>query len=115
VPGKPDVVDRGETEEAALEDARMALQSIPEDGGSGVANGAEDPEGTPRSFDSRLGLEALASEQGVEPADDFDALLGDFWSANEDADEFVTALRIWRRDDIENIEHRPEDVASRTS
>jgi len=99
VPGKPDVVDRGETEEAALEDARIALQSIPEDGGSGVANGAEDPEGTPRSFDSRLGLEALASEQGAEPADDFDALLGDFWSANEDADEFVTALRTWGRYD----------------
>jgi len=99
VPGKPDVVGRGETEEAGLEDARMALQSIPEDGGSEVANGAEVPEGTPRSFDSRLGLEALASEQGVERADDFDALLGDFWSANEDADEFVTALRTWRRYD----------------
>ena len=52
---------------------------------------------SPRSFDSRLGLEALASEQGVEPTDDFDALLGDFWSANEEADEFVTALRTWRR------------------
>jgi hypothetical protein len=59
---------------------------------------AEDPEGTPRSFDSCLGLEALASEQGVEPTGDFDALLGDFWPDNEDADEFVTALRTWRRD-----------------
>ncbi len=91
----------------------MALQSRPEDGGSEAAVGAEDPEGAPCSFDTRPDLEALASEQGVEPADDFDALLGDFWP--EDADEFVTALQIWRRDDIEIIEHRPEDVASRTS
>jgi hypothetical protein len=97
VPGKPDVVGRGETEEAALEDARMALQSIPQDGHSEVANGAEDPQGTPGTFDSRLGLEALASEQGVEPADDFDALLGDFWPEDEGAGEFVTALRPWRR------------------
>jgi hypothetical protein len=91
------VVGRGETEEAALEDARLALQSIPEDGDSEVANGAEDPQGTPRSFDSRLGLEALASEQGVEPADDFDAPLDDFWPEDEGAGEFVTALRPWRR------------------
>jgi hypothetical protein len=93
----------------------VALQSRPEDGGSEAVNGAEDPEGALCSFDTRLGLEALASEQGVEPADDFDALLGDFWPEVEDADELVTALRIWRRDDIEIIEHRPEDVASRTS
>ena len=51
---------QGETEEAALEDAKMALES--------------DLGGTPHPFDARFNLEALASEQGVEPADDFDAL-----------------------------------------
>ena len=49
-------------------------------------------------FDSRPALEALASEQRVEPVDDFDALLGDFWPEDEGADEFVATLREGRRD-----------------
>jgi predicted RNase H-like HicB family nuclease len=114
VPGRPDVVGRGKTEEAALEDARMALESTSESGDGEAQNGAEDPEGTPRPFDARPDLAALASEQGVEPADDFDALLGDFWPEGEDADKFVSALRTWRRDDIAIIEYRPEIVAPRT-
>ncbi len=98
VPGHPHIVGQGETEEAALEDARMALESTPEAGDGKAANGAEDLGGTPHPFDTRLNLEALASEQGVEPADDFDALLGDFWPEDEGADEFVATLREWRRD-----------------
>jgi hypothetical protein len=62
-------VGQGETEEAALEDAKMALESTPEAGDGEAANGAEDLGGTPHPFDARLNLEALASEQGVEPAD----------------------------------------------
>ena len=99
VPGRPDVVGRGKTVEAALEDARVALESTSGDGEA--ANlGAGDPEGTPPPFDARPDLAALASWQGVEPADDFDALLGDFWPDDEGADEFVTALRKWRRDAV---------------
>jgi hypothetical protein len=93
VAGHPHIVGQGETEEAALEDARMDLESKPEAG-----DGVEDLGGTPHPFDSRLDLEALASEQGVEPADDFDALLGDFWPEDESVDEFVATLREWRRD-----------------
>ena len=115
VPGRPDVVGRGRTEEAALEDARMALESTSESGDGEAANGAEDPECTPRPFDARPDLAAIASEQGVEPADDFDALLGDCWLEGEDADKFVSALRTWRLDDIEIIEYRPEIAAPRTS
>jgi predicted RNase H-like HicB family nuclease len=99
VPGHPHIVGRGATEDAALEDARMALQSIPEAGDGEAAYGAEDQVGALRPFDSPLDLEALASEQGFEPADDFDALLGDFWPEDEVADEFETALRTWRRED----------------
>jgi hypothetical protein len=51
-----------------------------------------------QTFDSRPTLEALASEQGVEPTGDFDALLGDFWPEDESADEFILTLREWRRD-----------------
>jgi predicted RNase H-like HicB family nuclease len=115
VPARPDVVGRGKSEDAALEDARMALESTSESGDGEAANGAENPEGTPRPFGARPDLAALASEQGVEPTGDFDALLGDFWPDEDYADEFVSALRTWRRDDIEIIEHRPETVAPRTS
>lgn len=47
---------------------------------------------------ARPELEALALEQGVEPVADFDDLLGDFWLEDEGVDEFVAALREWRRD-----------------
>jgi predicted RNase H-like HicB family nuclease len=115
VAGHPHRVGHGETEEAALEDARMALESTSEAGDGEAANGAEDLGGTSRPFDARQDLAALASEQGVEPTGDFDALLGDFWPEGEDADKFVSALRTWRRDDIEIIEYRPETVVPRTS
>ena len=98
VPGHPHIVGYGETEEAALEDARITLESTAEAADAETTNGAKDPEGTPHPFDSRPALEVLASEQGVEPADDFDALLGDFWPEDEGADEFVATLREWRRD-----------------
>ncbi len=98
VPSRPDVVGRGKTEEAALEDARMALEST--SGNDEAANlGAGDPEGTPHPFDARPDLAALASEQEVEPANDFDALLGDFWPDDEGADEFVAALRECRHEE----------------
>jgi predicted RNase H-like HicB family nuclease len=101
VPGHPEVVGQGETEEAALEDARMALESTPEAGDGEATNGVENPEGKPHPFDARLDLNALAADQGVGIADDFDALLGDFWPEDEGADEFVTALREWRRDALD--------------
>ncbi len=70
-----------------------------EAGGGKAANDAPDPEGKLRPFDPGAELEALASEQGVEPADNFDALLGDFWPEDEFAGEFEAALRTWRRED----------------
>jgi predicted RNase H-like HicB family nuclease len=98
VPGHPHIVGQGETVEAALEDAKMTLESTPEAGDGEAANRAEDSAGTRRPFDARPDLTALANEQGVEPADDFDSLLGDFWPEDESADEFVDTLREWRRD-----------------
>jgi hypothetical protein len=46
----------------------------------------------------RTSLSSLAARQGVRPVVKFDDLLGDFWPDNETADEFITALREWRRD-----------------
>ena len=91
VPGNPDVVGQGETEEAALENARMALES-----GNGEA-----AENVPRPFDFRPNLQTLADEQGIEVTNDFDALLGDFWPEDEDPDEFVAALSEWRRESLD--------------
>jgi hypothetical protein len=43
-------------------------------------------------------LETLAAQQRVRPVADFDALLGDFCPEAETADEFIAALRRWRRE-----------------
>jgi hypothetical protein len=44
------------------------------------------------------GLATLAAEQGVQPVTDFDNLLGDFWPEDETADDFIVAVRSWRRE-----------------
>ena len=49
-------------------------------------------------FDNILHPDNLAADQEIGPTGDFDALLGDFWPENEEADEFVAALRRWRHD-----------------
>lgn len=43
-------------------------------------------------------LETLAAQQGVEPVNDFDESLGDFWPDDETPDEFIAAVREWRSD-----------------
>ena len=42
-------------------------------------------------------LEALAAAQGVAPVDDPQKLLGTFWPEDETADDFLAAVRAWRR------------------
>ena len=42
-------------------------------------------------------LETLARQQGVSPVQSFKDLLGDFWPEGGSPDEFVDALREWRR------------------
>lgn len=44
-------------------------------------------------------LDELAARQGVAQVGDFDALLGDFWPEEESADDFIAAVRQWRRED----------------
>ncbi len=43
-------------------------------------------------------LATLAAEQGVQPVTNFDDLLGDFWPEDETADDFIAAVRNWRRE-----------------
>ena len=99
VPGRPDVIGQGETEEEALKEARAALESQLEAAGNEViTDNGVGLEGTNRPFDAEDSLEALADQQGVDVADDFDSLLGDFWPDNEGENDFVSALREWRSD-----------------
>ena len=44
-------------------------------------------------------LAALAVSQGITPVQDFDQLLGDFWPADESADDVIRAVKSWRRDE----------------
>ncbi len=53
-------------------------------------------------FDNQIELDALAEEQGVAAAANFDNLLGDFWPEEESADEFTNAVRNWRQEDLPN-------------
>jgi hypothetical protein len=43
-------------------------------------------------------LAALARAQGVRPAKDWRKLRGDFWPEDETCDEFIAAIREWRRE-----------------
>jgi hypothetical protein len=43
-------------------------------------------------------LVALATAQGAPLAARFEDLLGDFWPEEESADEFIAAVREWRRE-----------------
>jgi hypothetical protein len=43
-------------------------------------------------------LDALAAEQGAPLAVRFETVLGDFWPEEETCDEFIAALRAWRRE-----------------
>lgn len=49
-------------------------------------------------FDQKLDLQTLATEQGVSPVHRFDDLFGDFWPEDETVDEFIAAVREWRRE-----------------
>jgi len=53
---------------------------------------------TPPSPDFWQGADVgvLAARQGVQPVDDFDALLGG-WPEDEPIDEFIATIRQWRR------------------
>jgi hypothetical protein len=46
-------------------------------------------------------IEELARRQGVKPVTDPDQLLGDFWPEDETCDDFIAALREWRREGVE--------------
>jgi hypothetical protein len=49
-------------------------------------------------FDDEPDLETLAAQQGVKPIKDPKVLRGDFWPEDETADEFIAAVRRWRRE-----------------
>lgn len=46
-------------------------------------------------------VEELAEIQGVKPLDALSALQGDFWPEDESVDDFLTAIRQWRREDAQ--------------
>lgn len=50
-------------------------------------------------------VEELMAEQGTGPINDVTYLQGDFWPEEESAEDFVEALRAWRR-------HRRTDPAA---
>jgi hypothetical protein len=49
-------------------------------------------------FGAAPSIEMLANQQSVNPAAPFDDLLGDFWSEDDSVDDFLAAVRQWRRE-----------------
>jgi hypothetical protein len=49
-------------------------------------------------MDSHINIDSLAAEQGVPKRTTVKGLKGDFWPPDEDLDEFVTTLRMWRQE-----------------
>lgn len=73
----------------------------PRDGTSDRAGAHDEPRVVPgHSFFSAPGIEgdAVDTWPSAPPAVGFDALLGNFWPEDESADEFVRAVRRWRRE-----------------
>lgn len=55
-------------------------------------------EGILSPFDADPFIEGLARVQGVKAVENFSDLLGDFWPKDESADDFIAAVRQWRRE-----------------
>lgn len=53
-------------------------------------------------FDTQIDLDALAAEQAVPASVNLSDLKADFWPENEKEDEFIDAVRNWRREDLSN-------------
>jgi hypothetical protein len=49
-------------------------------------------------LDWHIDINALAVQQGVPDSTSLADLQGDFWPADEEMDEFISALRQWRRE-----------------
>lgn len=43
-------------------------------------------------------LDLLVTSHGIKPVTRFEKLLGDFWPEDESADDFIAAVREWRRE-----------------
>lgn len=51
------------------------------------------------SFEQKSDLDQLARDQRVSAIVDFESLLGNFRPEDESADDFITQLRSWRKED----------------
>jgi hypothetical protein len=50
----------------------------------------------------RISVEELAARQGVKPVTDPTTLLGDFWPEDQSAEDFLAAVRAWRRGETDD-------------
>lgn len=65
----------------------------------------------PRLPSGKIDVEEWLRRQGVEPIRDPTVLIGDFWPEDESIDDFVAAVREWRRESTSNL---PKQFSSDT-
>ena len=76
--------------------ARRLLAHLVEEAAQPAGSDAPRPHNA--DFFADASVEELAAQQGVLPVANADELRGDFWPEEESADEFVAAVRRWRRE-----------------
>ncbi len=100
-----ELIDRldEEREPAALLLLRRLVEPAAGEGGVGAD---DTPTGSPPVLSGRAFREQrsktwqeLVAEQGVRPISSMDELLGDFWPEEDSIDDFLAAVREWRRGD----------------
>lgn len=98
------LIDRLDDEQAVqaiellnvLVDDELAAERLPVDRTMGTAP----PVLSGKAFRTQPPIDwpLLAAEQGVRPIGDLSELAGDFWPEDESIDDFVAAVREWRRE-----------------
>ena len=56
------------------------------------------------AFDALPSLEALADAQGVQPIEDIDDLVADFWPEDESIEDFMATIRRWRDEEDTHLD-----------
>lgn len=95
VSDKTEAFATAEATKRGLSDAAAYAASLLEETAS--QNGSETP--LTQFHDAKTDLDSLLRAQDVKPITNVGDLVADFWPEDESADDFVAALRQWRRGD----------------
>jgi hypothetical protein len=87
---------QAEAQRRGLPDAGAFVAALLEEAaGTNGTHAARPP--MPGEFFRSTTIEGIVAEQGIQAVADVSALYGDFWPPEESADDFLSAVKQWRR------------------